>query len=351
MIFEPELMTFADGRQVTAENWADRRKEIIDILSHEEYGYTPAAPAKVTGTVVSTEKKMCAGHAVLEKTEITFDTPSGPFTFPILYFRPNDGGKHPLLVQICFRNGIYDSYWSPEEIIDRGYALAGFCYTDVTGDNGDFESGIAALYPRDEKTGWGKIGMWAFAASRVIDYLAEKPEIDKDNIGVCGHSRLGKTALWCGAQDERIKFILSNCSGCSGAAYERTKHEGGETIADITGKFPFWFCGNYLKYAGAPEARPFDQHFLIAASAPRYVSVNSASLDNWADQYGEQLSVIAASPVWELLTGTGYNGVKRRAKVGERFLSGNLSYSLRDGVHFFSRNDWNTWMDFIGKHI
>ena len=43
----------------------------------------------------------------------------------------------------------------------------------------------------------GKIAMWAWAAMRVMDYVMTLPEIDRDNIAVIGHSRLGKTALLC----------------------------------------------------------------------------------------------------------------------------------------------------------
>ena len=133
-----------------------------------------------------------------------------------------------------FRPDVYDCYLPSEEVIDNGFAVATVCYKDITADNCDFKSGIAVHYPReDENTAWGKIGMWAFCASRMVDYFGERPEIDTEQIAVIGHSRLGKTALWCGAQDPRIRYVISNDSGCSGAAYERIKHDGAETINDF----------------------------------------------------------------------------------------------------------------------
>jgi len=46
---------------------------------------------------------------------------------------------------------------------------------------------------------------------------------------------------------------------------------------------------------------PFDQHFLVAAIAPRKVYVASAIEDEWADPVSEFMSCYAASEVYEKL--------------------------------------------------
>lgn len=352
MKFAPELLKFANGTDVTAETWEARRREMLDILAREEYGFYPPMPKKVEGIVKNVEEKHCSGHADMREIEIRFDTPKGDFGFPLRLVCPNDGKKHPLFVFINFRPDLYDLYLPLEEVIDHGFAVADIYYQDITADDGDFTSGLAAMYDRPaDGTGFGKISLWAFAMSRAIDYLVTLPEIDKDNLAVIGHSRLGKTALWCGANDTRAKFVISNDSGCGGAAYERIKHPGSETIEVMNRVFPFWFCENRGKYVNKSGEMPFDQHFLLAASAPRFVLAGSAEKDDWADQYSEQLSCVALTPVYRLLGKQGFVGPEEPAKVGDDFGEGDVAYHLRSGVHYLGRTDWLSYMRFIEARL
>lgn len=353
MNFKPDILTFSDGTKVTdAASWEMRRNEIKEILMKEEYGYMPPLPKAVCGTVTERDEKCASGHAALEKINISFDTPKGDFTFPILFFAPNDGKKHPLIILINFRPDPYDMYFPAEEIIDKGFCLAVIHYNDISEDNNDITDKLGGCFNRPtDGTGYGKIMLWAYGASRAADYLITRPEVDADNMAVCGHSRLGKTAMVCGAFDERFRFVYSNDSGCGGAALEQTKHEGGETISVMNEIFPVWFCENRRKYANHENEMPFDQHFLAALTCPRYLAIGSASLDDWADQYSEQLCAVAASPAWKICGKKGYIGKEDPADIGDIFNDGDISYHLRDGMHFFGRADWNVWMDFIKKNI
>ena len=351
MNFKPELLLSQNGTKVTGADWEARRRELLDILAHEEYGYLPPKLGVVTGRVVSTEKKVASGHAIVDRVEIDVPTEKGTFTFPINLIVPNNGHKVPVFVLINFRPDLYDMYYPLEEIIDNGFALAVLYYNDITQDNGDMQDKLAGLIERPaDGTGFGKISLWAWACSRVLDYLETREELDCSNAAVIGHSRLGKTALWCGANDTRFKYVISNDSGCSGAAYEREKHDDSETLARIVDKFPFWFCDNFKKYVGNEDSRPFDQHWLLAASAPRYVLVNSASKDLWADPLGEQMSCRAASPAWELHNMPGFICPETQAPVDKPFIEGSIGYQRRDGVHFLGRADWQNAMTFMKIH-
>ena len=351
MRFIPDLLHMQDGTAVTAENWTLRRAELIDVLRREEYGYAPPALDGVRGEVMAVDRKCACGKGAIEDITLRFDTPKGEYAFPFQYAYPTDGKAHPTFLFINFRKGVYDKYVDVDSLIEQGFAVADVCYKDVSSDDGDLTNGICGMFDRpDDGTGYGKITMWAYAMSRILDYLAQRPQTDMRYIASVGHSRLGKTSLWCAAQDERIGLAVSNDSGCAGAAYERIKRPEGETVKAITKNFPYWFCENYKKYVDRAEDMPFDQHFLLAAIALRRVAVGSASEDLWADPYGEQLSCIGASAAWHLLGKKGFVGRSEPMTVGEQSL-GDISYQLRDGIHYLGRPDWRFYCECFRKFI
>ncbi|MBQ8409808.1 MAG: hypothetical protein IJY39_13190 [Clostridia bacterium] len=327
------------------------REEMLDIMQKEVYGYLPAKPDKLTWTVKNNYiGAFCAGKATAQYVELTAQMGEKTFTFPFMAVIPTSAGPHPFFIHINFRPNVPDRYMHSEEIIDNGFACLSFCYEDVTKDNGDFTSGLAGvLYENGERkpTDAGKIAMWAWAAQRVMDYAEQEPRLDKSCAIVCGHSRLGKTALFCGATDERFKFVYSNNSGCSGAAITRDKV--GETVEAICRVFPFWFCENYKQYVNREHDMPFDQHYLIAAVAPRNAYVASAWEDQWADPASEMLACVAAAPAYEKLGLAGFVCEDRLPKVGDVYHEGNIGYHLRAGLHYFSREDWNKAIAFINS--
>lgn len=347
----PALLRFADQSGVTADNWRARRQEMLDILCRDEYGFLPPAPSSFHAETVSVDERFCAGKASLAKVLLTSRLPGGDFTFPVYAVFPRSGRPCPAFVHINFRDAVPDKYMPSEEICDAGFAVLSFCYQDITADNDDFSSGLAGeLYHGKPRTGssCGKIAMWAWAAMRAMDYLQTQDAIDLRNIAVVGHSRLGKTALLAGALDERFAFVISNDSGCSGAALSRGKI--GETVRDICKRFPFWLCENYRSYIDRENEMPFDQHFLLASAAPRYLYVASAEEDTWADPRSEYLSCVAASDAYKLLGLPGLVCPDRYPVPGDVFHEGRIGYHLRTGCHYFSRYDWQRYMEFIMRH-
>ncbi|MBE5787397.1 MAG: hypothetical protein E7324_07635 [Clostridiales bacterium] len=322
------------------------RQTMLSLLAREVYGVSPAAPDAIHAHIESDEPAF-GGKARLRRIRISFDTPAIPFSFPYMLLTPADGRAHPAFAAINFEPAIPHKYLPAEEIIDHGYALACLYYQDITSDSGEWD-GLAMCYPRNENTGWGKIGMWAFALSRVMDDLQTRPEIDGKRICVTGHSRLGKTALWCAAQDERFSMAVSNDSGCAGAALARGNT--GERVRNIVTRFPYWFCGNYAAWADREAEMPFDQHMLLALLAPRRLYVSSAREDAWAHPENEFLSCVAASDAWRACGLEGLSTPDSMPQDLSPLHRGHIGYHIRPFGHFFSRTDWLMHMAYRDMH-
>jgi hypothetical protein len=191
----------------------------------------------------------------------------------------------------------------------------------------------------------GAISTWAWQLSRILDWLVTLPEIDPTRVIVVGHSRLGKTALWAGAGDERFAMVVSNESGCGGAALERRNY--GETVKRITTSFPHWFAPTFATYADRETELPIDQHVVLAMTAPRPLYVSSAVEDRWADPRGEFLAAVAASPVWELFGKVGL-GTDTYPAV-DTAIGSSIGYHVRSGPHDITAVDWGHFADFATR--
>ena len=158
------------------------------------------------------------------------DDPTIPLTDK--WMRPRStGGVVDNLATEALRGALSDR-WPLKLILNRGYALATFYYGDMEPDHIDgWRDGIRGyalqFQGRNERADdeWGAPGAWGWGLSRALDYLETDPQVDADRIVVFGHSRLGKTALWAGAQDQRFSIVISNNSregGASGMANSTT---------------------------------------------------------------------------------------------------------------------------------
>ena len=326
------------------------REEILDLLLSEEYGYPPSGERRFRVEEISRDRGFSAGKANLVKLAFTMEGEFGSYTFPLYEVIPEKEGKHPAFLHINFRDSNPDKYQHTEEIVDNGFAIFTFCYKDVTSDDGDFTNGLAGVLYKDGKRAerdGGKIALWAWTASFVMDYIQTKDAIDSRRISVTGHSRLGKTALLAGALDPRFYCAISNDSGCSGAAISRNK--GGESVQFICKTFPYWFNEHYPIYSQREDTLPFDQHFLLAANAPHRVYIASAELDDWACPRNEYLSARLASAYYESQGLAGLVSEDEEAVLHKGYHDGNIAYHLRAGTHYFSRTDWLYQMDYLKK--
>jgi len=360
----PSLLTTLGGMQITNaadwENW--RRPEIMDLLSTYIYGKRPAAAEiglHTTGKIVEEIDQM-NGYAVnFRKVEIT----AGGYTFPVYGYLPAKTEK-PVPAFIFIMHEYFEKHsdllHEPNhpnlpipDITARGYAVyvmpTRFIYLDQD-HHIDYRDGVFNHFCDRElrrEDDWATISAWSWGASRILDYLESVDAVDATQVAVVGHSRSGKTALWCGATDQRVAMAVSNASGCSGAAMHRGKKEGAEMIRDIN--CTDWFCGNYRKYNDNDDKLPCDQHMLIAAMAPRLCYVESCSEDDWACPYAERLSCRLAGEAYALYDMPGVILPDEPVEADTPYHEGSVGYHLKTGKHCISAYDWTQYMDFWEK--
>lgn len=375
----PDVMALKSGEKLSCKNWQEHRKYLLDIIMEYGFGFPPAPPKEVKSKILYNsvdEKnryagvvKTYAGKATVERIMLTFNGTYGEFSFPIQLIRPIYGEKQtPAIIHIAFKPSLIDlpfdedvdhSYAPIEEIIDNGFTYVQFCYNDVMDDfqRGDYkkafcENGIGKVFfkgDKREETACGKVGMWAYAASRVLDYLLTRDDIDSNCISVAGHSRLGKTALWAAGQDERFFAALVNCSGFGGAGLMKGLSQ--RRLKDMIANGGIeWWNEKTKQYADNPTSLPYDAHFMVAVIAPRYISLVDADGDFAHYQLADFMSAAAASPVFEAIGVDGFISSEQLPRPSVIFSDGHIGYALRPGSHFFSRWDWNVHMEFIKKH-
>ena len=389
----PDPLVTESGQEVTdAATWNKvRRPEILEQFTQQVYGRAPA-PCPISSKLVSRVEDALGGKAIRREIDVFFGPDEKAQSMRLLIYTPKTSEKVPAFLGLNFQGnhsvdpdptislnqnwvrdregttqnhrateaarGTAASRWPVEMIIDRGYGLVTIYYGDIDPDFDDgFENGIHGQFksetdsiPAGEK--WGSIAAWAYGLSRALDYLQQDSMIDGSRVAVIGHSRLGKTSLWAGATDPRFKLVISNDSGCGGAALSRRAI--GETIGRINTSFPHWFSDNYLQYNENEDACPVDQHQLIALIAPRAVYVASATEDNWADPKGEFLACVHADPVFRLLGTDGMGGSEPPTDMvapDTPIKSGKIGYHLRTGGHDLTSYDWAQYLDFADRHV
>ncbi|MDR2968397.1 MAG: acetylxylan esterase [Tannerellaceae bacterium] len=365
----PPLLANEDGKKVSStQEWEnDCRPEILALLADQEYGVMPAGDFSTKYEVVAVNPKSLGGKATCKQVKITFG--KGYIEQPVilLMYLPNQvKGKAPLFMGYNFggnqtvhpdpeiiptseaQRGAVRSRWPLEKIIAAGYGVVSIDCNQVFPDNRDgLRGSVLRLFGVNDETdlrmNTGQaMTAWAWGLSRALDYLQTDPEVDAKKVIAIGHSRLGKAALWAGAQDTRFAAVVANESGCGGAAL--SKRAFGETVAIITKGFPYWFCKNFNSYAGNEQSLPFDQHELLALIAPRPLYVASAEGDRWADPKGEYLSAKYASEAYELY---GYKGITAEdmPPVNTPVMN-RVGYHIRSGNHDITEYDWEQYLRF-----
>lgn len=370
----PPLLISEDGRHITTvEEWEFiKRPELLNAFADQMFGSTPQKQIDISYEELIVNPIALNGKAISKQIKINFSNGSTERSMLMLIYLPGDiKGKVPLFLGYNFNGnqtitddpnvipstdkerGSSKSRWPVEKIIAAGYGLATIWYGDLFPDEKDnHNESILPLFgytTNNNITGnyWQAMGAWAWGLNRSMDYFETDEDIDASKVILMGHSRIGKAALWAGAQDKRFAIVISNDSGCGGAALSRRAF--GETVGIITTAFPHWFCKNFSHYAGKEQELPFDQHQFLALIAPRPLYVASAEEDKWADPKGEYLSAYYAGEIYKLY---GMEGLPTTEMPPiNQPLMNRVGYHIRSGKHDVTDFDWQNYITFADKWL
>ena len=365
---EPDPLVFANGKPVrNAADWKRRRAEIFRIYETQVYGRVPEGRPHPAFHVISSEPAL-DGKAIRKQVEMQFAgvkatlllyLPAGAAKPVPLFLGLDFDGNHTvvadpgiLLPNVWTRRGqaalgrdeergSAAQEWQVEKILAHGFGIATIYYGEIEPDfDGGIAHGVRKTEPAPDE--WGAIAAWAWGLSRAMDYLETDRSVDARRIALMGHSRLGKTAMWAGAADQRFAMVISNESGKGGISLFRRGY--GETIDHLNVAFPHWFCGNFKQYTDHAERLPVDQPELAALIAPRPLYVASAEEDRGSDPKGEFLSAAAVGPVYELLGKQGL-GTKEMPGLHQPIMH-TVGYHIRAGKHDVTAYDWDQYIAF-----
>ncbi len=381
---DPFRMVQGD-RVLRATDWfRARRPELIELFKRTMYGFCPENPIPVQVETVSESRDALNGAAIKKEVRIFLgDRPRQPVL--LLLYLPKKSRPAPLFLGLNFLGnhtlstdpeititpawipnnsitrglppdelrGAQSGSWPLGTLINRGYGLATAYCGDIFPDQpsslhtGMFQKDYDWPPSVNHAEKWGGISAWAWGVSRIMDYLTTDPSIDSQKVILIGHSRLGKVALWAGAQDERFSAVISNQSGSCGAALSRRRFF--ESTASLVAARPHWFCEKFRDLSQDPDRLPVDQHLLVSLIAPRPVYIGSAQLDLNADPHGEFLCACAASEVYNFLE---LKGLPTKALPGvNQPVIGTIGYHMRQGAHGISASDWRCYLEFADRHM
>lgn len=375
----PDPLVLSDGRHVRdAETWEGlRRPEILELYRADIYGRVPSTAPQVRFEVVDRGAPALGGRALRRIVAARFGrAPDSRRVFLVMYLPARAARPVPMLLHLTFTgdpsvpasyrpirppptgagpaSGAFTELAPIDEVLARGYGYAIVRYTQIEPDGKPDPTSAnvrgLALQPgaTPPPDAWGSLSAWAWGASRIVDYFETDPSVDSKRIALIGHSRLGKTAIWAGAQDARFAVVFSSCAGEMGTSLARRDY--GETVDDMASGFPWQFAGRFQRYVGHWNELPVDTHFAIALNAPHPVLITAGTQDQWADPRGEFLAEVAAGPVYRLL-GRRDLGTSAFPPPDRPVVSGDLAFNYHTGPHRITAGEWRLFLDFAGRYF
>ena len=322
-------------------DWPARRREWLELAERCLYGSAPEA-GEVRGEVLR-RRSQWQGAGFRETVRVHYGPDLG-LHFDATLFLPARPGRHPAITWNQFAIDPGDGCPYREAVAERGYIIARFNREQAARDR---KGGGAALRRVWPGYGWGAVRMWAWAQSRLADYLLTRADVDPQRLVCTGFSRGGKAALAAGIFDERFAVCAPICAGAGGTGCFRYLGDKDgfcqdarrvETLGCVGSQFPYWWSEAFARWWPRPDPRqmgledafPLDIHVLKALIAPRNLFTSNGIDDAWANPRGTALTWRAAQSAFDRLGG---RSVAR----------------FRPGGHGFLAEDWRALLDFCDE--
>src|ERR1700733_10098205 len=321
---DPLLLT-EGGRQTPVTNealWRRQKQWIRTQMEQWIFRKMPPQPDNLRGVVTATRRE---GSTTVRDVRLEFG-PDHRATLRVRLIIPE--GKGPFPVFLTNHSGKFPWLYTA---VRRGYIGCYYAANDPTYGGGDSDDSdrYIEVYPDYD---FSCIARGGWSSSRAVDYLTTLPEVDKNKIGLAGHSRHGKQALLAAAFDERIGALIvssGNTGECDPWRYT-TNMFVNESIEKITSVFPHWFHPRLRFFAGREYLLRVDQEMLAALMAPRGLMMYSGYGESEGNPFGYEQAYRSVERVYESL------GHKE-----------NLWLDLRDGEHPPTVADTEKFIDFL----
>lgn len=381
-----------DGSVIrSVEEWEQYRPELLELFRTEMYGHAPTDLSRIHYEMFDCDTSALNGKATRIQVRMFWELKNSQRYTDMLVYLPNIKDNNgfvrvPVLVGLNFQgnhsvnadpgihltdayiegpgfffknNGIVDNkatedargnnanHWPIEQILDRGFGIATAYRGEISADEKGTVDGVQNVYPelKDREDNWATIATWAWTLSRMADWLVTNERVDTSKLCVFGFSRLGKTAVWAAANDQRFSALISQESGSGGVKLFRSGI--GEDIQRLCTVFPHWYCKNFRKYMGHDTELPFDQNQVLSLVAPRAIYVSSATDDNYSYPKGEFEGLKAAAPVYALYGTENILPDNQPEECRPVGIGTSLGYHVRPGGHDVKTYDWDCYLLFL----
>ncbi|MBS1633410.1 MAG: acetylxylan esterase [Bacteroidetes bacterium] len=307
------------GKNIPVSNqqqWQKKREWLRKQLMFYISGTFPPQPENLQIKVLSDRKD---GEMTLRLVELSFG-PDNKAKLTVELMIPPGNGPFPVFLSQWNHRG-----WALVAV-RRGYVGCVYAGADDKDDTENFAEIWSGKYD------FTRIMRRAFGASRAIDYLYTLPFIDKNKIGLTGHSRNGKLSLWAAAFDDRIKAVVPSSGGSGGEVPWRfTSHKYDvEDIVLLSCAQPAWLHPRLRFFIGREDKLPVDQNSFMALIAPRGLMLSAAVNEVAANTLGIEQAYLETKKVYKFLGS-----------------ENNLAIRFREGQHGTNANDIEAYVDFF----